>query len=285
MLSRWIATYSHVIPDPVKDRTEFLYWHLKALEGTLVRLVYDDQTVETEYGVQLRIDPVDLAQRRFVSDGEMDETAMVEYFLEEIRHVDGDFLDVGANVGIYSILFRDRIDDGSRALAFEPLESNVDRIKSNAELNGIDDIEVYPVALGDRNGKAEVHYDPSNVGAASLAARQGALRRTIDVRRLDDLKLPSENIGIVKIDVEGAELDVLKGAKSTLSSSRPGLLVELHPEILDDRGQSLEGLLSLVADLGYREVELVAEGERVEIEALSHGRVRDEHAIYFLPKR
>lgn len=285
MLSRWLAVYSHWVPDMIKQRAKFLYRYLKTTEVTLSRLLYNDRIIETDYGIQLRIDPTDLAQSRFVDEKKMGETAMIEFFLKEIKNIEGDFFDVGANVGIYSILFRDRVEGENRVIAFEPLEQNITRIKSNAKLNNIKNINIHPVALGNQNGEEKIYYDPSNVGAASLATQPGVITKTINIHRLDSLDLLSKNVGIMKIDVEGAELDVLKGAESMLIDMKPGLLIETHPEILDERNQSIEKLLSVVNRLGYQEVELVQSNKRFEIGTLVRdiSLLKHEHAIYCRP--
>jgi FkbM family methyltransferase len=145
------------------------------------------------------------------------------------------FFDVGANVGFHSTLAC-RLVDPSRGhvISFEPMTGNADQIELNARLNHFDCVRVMRVALGNHDGEARfLLSEISSRGALETAGRipsSPAGAATVPIRRLDTLMseahLPSPNV--MKIDVEGAEADVLAGAHETLMRHRPILMIELH---------------------------------------------------------
>jgi FkbM family methyltransferase len=141
------------------------------------------------------------------------------------------FYDVGANVGFFSTIAA-RLSGGV-VVCFEPLAENVEHIKHNAALNHFNNLVIRSEALGCEDGDAV--FNVSAVNSWGKLATVGIPAQkvrdiTVPIRRLDTIVRES-NIpqpGLIKIDVEGAEVDVLVGAKETLTSSRPILLIELH---------------------------------------------------------
>jgi FkbM family methyltransferase len=145
------------------------------------------------------------------------------------------FLDVGANVGLFSCLALSR---GKTVVAIDPLPANLAQLYANLQANGWENVEVYPVALGARPGLATLFGGgvgaslvPGWAGARYLPARIVPLS-TLDVlvgHRFEGSRL------IVKIDVEGFELEVLRGAESLIGCEPPPLwlvevcLSEHHP--------------------------------------------------------
>src|SRR5262249_9806017 len=142
--------------------------------------------------------------------------------------------DVGANVGFISILAAHLTGPAGRVVAFEPLESNARRIEHNAGLNGFGHISVRKQALGRIDGEAE--FRVSQRCTWGKLARVGGVAQevatcTVPVPRLGTVLSGGADgrpPDVVKIDVEGAEVEVLQGAHDTLRRLRPVLLVELH---------------------------------------------------------
>lgn len=138
------------------------------------------------------------------------------------------FIDVGANVGFYTCLARSL---GKRVVSFEPLERNVRVLYRNLEVNGWTDTEVWPIGLAE--SPAIVPLYGGGTGASLLRNWSGASsawRRSIAVNTLDTVlgdRLEGLRLAI-KIDVEGAELGVLRGAMRTLTREpKPEWLVEI----------------------------------------------------------
>lgn len=176
-----------------------------------------------------------LAGHPGMQDGsfEPEETALIRSILSGSDV----FVDVGANIGYYTCLARAL---GKRAIAVEPLEQNLSFLYRNLEANGWRDVEVLPVALGRKPGTAPLYG--GGTGASLVEGWSGTSsiwRRLAAISTLDIIlgtRFASERL-LIKVDVEGFELEVLSGAEATLGrrSPHPVWLVEVnltehHPE-------------------------------------------------------
>jgi len=150
--------------------------------------------------------------------------------------------DLGANVGFYTLLASVLVGDRGKVVAFEPVPSNLRYLKSHLQMNRITNVTVVEAAVSDRNGECRFDEGPSNsMGYISV---RGHLRTKVVT--LDTLvssgELPPPTT--MKIDVEGAELGVLRGAAATLAAHRPTLFLATHGKDLHrqccDFLQSLE---------------------------------------------
>lgn len=141
--------------------------------------------------------------------------------------------DVGANVGFFTVIAA-RLSPQGRVVAFEPLPENSERIRHNVALNNLQNIIVRSEALSDTDAQAQfqVSAEPTWGQLVSVSKGIGPKVGTIDVKvsRLDSLVEAGEipTPALIKIDVEGAEAGVLRGAERTLRQARPILLIELH---------------------------------------------------------
>ncbi len=126
------------------------------------------------------------------------------------------FVDVGANVGGYSL--RAAAFD-MKVYAFEPNPDNLTLLRRNIEINKLP-VEVLPYALGSKAAKARL---APNGGVSRIVEKEGV---EVDMRTLDSFDLPAADL--LKIDVEGFELEVIRGAEKTLEKYHPVMMVEMH---------------------------------------------------------
>ena len=142
--------------------------------------------------------------------------------------------DVGANVGFHTVIAARLVGPSGCVVSFEPLASNARQVEYNARLNGLTHVIVRCEALGATNGEARFLVSAERT-LGKLASSDSTVSGKIGeimvpVWRLDDLLaqggMPRPDL--IKIDVEGAECDVLAGAAKTLRTSRPILMIELH---------------------------------------------------------
>jgi FkbM family methyltransferase len=139
------------------------------------------------------------------------------------------FYDVGANVGFLAVIGARLVGPSGLVHAFEPLPENVRWLRHNIALNGSPNVTVHAVALGKADGTADFHIgeDPNWGSLASPADGHEAM--AVQVRRLDSLVtegLPAPQV--MKIDIEGGEIDMLLSAAGTLRAARPLLFIDLH---------------------------------------------------------
>src|SRR5579862_9418441 len=144
------------------------------------------------------------------------------------------YFDAGANVGFFAVLAARLLGPTGRVVCFEPLPDNARQIERNASLNGFSTIAVTLDALGGSN-RAETFQTSDEPTWGMLNSTGKAPDRSsgtieVNVRTLDSLcgpgKFPLPNV--MKIDVEGAEVELLEGAAATIAASRPILIIELH---------------------------------------------------------
>ncbi len=164
-------------------------------------------------------------------------------------------IDAGANIGYMTMLFAARIGETGLVHAFEPhprvlnrLQRNVDRISRRPAAGRA---IVHPCALGDSHGNAELietGYFSISEGTAKIATTETAADKTrshsVPVETLDEL-FPNEEFALLKIDVEGFELNVLRGANNLLSSHR------VRHVIYEDHTLGQSGLAELLSGHGY----------------------------------
>ena len=149
-------------------------------------------------------------------------------------------LDVGANVGNHSLYWS---ASGYSVVAFEPNPEALRWLRINIDQNSVGDlIDLRPFGLGATRARAALQLSPGNLGATSTELSDSG---TVEIWALDDLQLPDE-IGAVKIDVEGGEAAVLLGARQTLLGHKPVIMIELW----DKNSVSVAG--GLLQPLGYR---------------------------------
>ncbi len=169
------------------------------------------------------------------------ERALVDRLIDIVRP-DWVCYDIGAHVGYYSLILARLVGSHGRIHAFEPLPANIRQVQVHVERNGLQKVvHVHPFALSDMTGPARFRGPVGTRGRGQgylvgarvqkLTAEAGKFSEIdVEQRRLDDLvqRGEIERPDFVKLDVEGAELHVLRGARETLARARPVIAAELH---------------------------------------------------------
>jgi FkbM family methyltransferase len=154
-------------------------------------------------------------------------------------------IDVGANVGMFTVPLALAVGPSGRVLTIEPSPDNVERLESNLELNGLENVVVEPIAVGDKAGNLvlQLASDPGFHSTAEIAESR-AVDESLVVRAetLDQvwLRAHAPAVSFIKIDTEGSEDAVLRGAEQILQTCQPVLLVEAKS---DERVRELDSLL------------------------------------------
>lgn len=171
-----------------------------------------------------------------------------------------DIIDIGANVGFYSILFA-TISPNRRVLAVEPTRRALDRLYKNISINKASEVvEIYEGVVSELNGPVEIKTivgkeEYSSLGEMSHPSIHGENWSTEEVSSvtLDQLvEQKSLDPGFIKVDTEGAEHLVFSKASRTLSVHRPVVLSELSDYLLKKNGSSAQYVIDLFRAQGYR---------------------------------
>lgn len=169
------------------------------------------------------------------------------------------FLDVGANIGEICLHAAKQVGKNGRVWAFEPIPVNLKNLEHNISLNPSlrDTIQVFPFALGEKEEAeiAFIHPRKDNHGMIRIQpkGKTEAVFTTAAMSSLDRLLAEKSvrRIDGIKIDVEGYELKVLKGAKGALGQFHPWLFIELDENNLQSQGDSAQALVVFLEKLGY----------------------------------
>ena len=156
-------------------------------------------------------------------------------------------LDIGANVGDWTVSMAARVGPLGKVIAFEPVPYLAETIVKTARVNRHGWVEVQPLALGATDGTTEFSVERGNSGGSRIGRVEGDFSQiTVNTARLDSFLASRPEItrvDFVKIDVEGFEEAVLQGARASLARFRPGLLFESGMETADQR-KSIHDLLT-----------------------------------------
>jgi FkbM family methyltransferase len=172
--------------------------------------------------------------------------------------------DVGGDQGLYAIFFADRVGERGQVVVFEPNPASCRRIRRNAEINGLRNIRIVPMGLGERRERlpftVPVHEPARGTAVPSIASHiRNEVRALlpgmeIEVVALDE-EIPRSGLprpDFIKLDVEGMEYPALKGMSRTLAEHRPRLSIEIHGADRQEKVDNVRRVVALLEGLGYR---------------------------------
>lgn len=194
-----------------------------------------------------------LAKLIYRGDFEQEELAYINKTL-----VAGDsFVDVGANIGLFSLYASQKVGATGKVITFEPSPKTFNRLKENIELNGCTNTHLHQLGISDKPGELSLNISGDGMDAWETFAPDLNNRFQDQVKvpvvTLDDM-LANENkekIRIVKIDVEGWEKFVLKGAEQFFTTYSPIIMLEFTEENTQMAGYAVTELYDIVSMWGY----------------------------------
>jgi FkbM family methyltransferase len=175
-------------------------------------------------------------------------------YLERILSRGKTFIDVGAAFGIYTLVASKLVGRTGRVIALEPTALSFEVLRQNIALNNLTNVLAFPVAMSLNRGRACLYLGPEP-GSNSLGKDCSLKQATEEIctESLDNMVLQTSvgRVDAIKIDVEGAEELVLRGAEKTLTSMRPVVIFEVYPEAAVRLGLAPNGAWKLLERLGY----------------------------------
>lgn len=188
------------------------------------------------------------------------------YELDVVRRIVqvGDtILDAGANIGYYSLKLSEMCGPSGSVFAFEPDPENFKVLSLNVETNKASNVRLFNCALSDFDGTARLFRSATNAGDYSLFPRVGPTKPPVDVacRRIDSITdLITRSPRLIKIDVQGLEAAVLRGATNSFKkwNPRPVILLEFEPDTLRSAGEAPETLLEMLGEMHYEVARIVS---------------------------
>lgn len=172
--------------------------------------------------------------------------------------------DIGANVGFYTLLASALVGSNGEVVAFEPAPRNLRYLRSHLRMNRVSNVKIIEAAVSDINGECQFDTGP-DYSMGHISSNGGLAVKSVTIDKLVLTREVSPPT-YMKIDVEGAELEVLRGALKTLSTHRPGIFLATHGK--EFHRQSCEFLRSM----GY------------ELEPISAPEVDQTDEIFAFPR-
>jgi FkbM family methyltransferase len=248
-----LRTCGSIVPQPViawlyKDVQSRSDWIGRLVRTAAREIATGEGTIRRGPATGLRIDATGRMAGYVLGTADYDEQT---WFAEHVAS-GSTFYDIGANVGFFTLVAAKIVGAEGVVVAFEPLPANVRQLEKNVALNALNNVTVIPTAVGSIEGLAGLVLGDDARDNSRLSDGQTGGEDEIEVPvttvdaavREHDLRMPD----VIKIDVEGAEIDVLRGALETIRRSRPLIVVEVHgigSEFADFADQEL-------SSLGYR---------------------------------
>ena len=217
----------------------------------------DSFDTKIDLGVRIRLHfDSELSRLIYVNDFERTEREFLKAYLKR-----GDiFVDVGANIGLFSLIAAKRVGSSGKVYAFEPTRRVYDWLTYNVRFNALEEISCFRLALSDEVGTQSLFvsrdgYDAWNSFAHPVAG-QSFEREEVECETWDNFAIKHALLGrvsMMKLDVEGWEIPVLRGARETLArADAPLLQVEFTDAVSASAGFSCKEIYRFLYDLGYR---------------------------------
>lgn len=182
-------------------------------------------------------------------------------------------IDVGANIGYYSLMMGKRVGATGRVYSFEPSSQFYKRLKKGIDTNGLSAI-IIPVKVGlsDCVGEAMLHVGETTASISMEGPQFDQSNETIVVDTMDCCWLKmgdSRRVSLIKVDVDGFEVRVLRGSKRLLEKYHPKMLIEVCPYVLKQSGSSWSEMLAILEEYGYNQFAIAGDGKMLTARGVS----------------
>jgi len=189
--------------------------------------------------------------RYFPSDYEPETVA----FLRDHLHEGKTFLDIGAHIGLFAVIAANRVGRTGKVICFEPTPFTRKVLSEVVGLNGcLDRVEIRSEAVSSGRGRVTFFDSGDALSVVNSLVRSEISQGEYEVETtsIDDI-VDEEMLAIdcIKVDVEGAELELLNGASKTLTAMRPTVRLSLHPPFLSERESTMQAIWSKIKEHDY----------------------------------
>ncbi len=179
-----------------------------------------------------------------------------KFVMNEIK--DGDFvLDLGANIGYYTLIFAKLVGNNGKVFSFEPEQANFNLLLKNVKENNYNNVILENIAISNNTGTATLYLSNGRPGSHTIFPTSFSIyRKKVKMIKLDDYFANSSfknKISFIKMDIEGSELNAMEGLISILKINKKiKLLIEFNPKLITQNRLDSEDLLNLLKNLGFK---------------------------------
>ena len=234
------------------------------------------------FGARFKCKTEDVIGRHLFKKG-VHEKENTDYIIKHIKLEDGELaLDIGANIGWFSVLLSKLASDEARIFAFEPEPSNFELLEHNLKQNECANVVAVNKGVSDKDGVMSLYLHPDkNRGRHSLIPDSSLRKIEVDIVSLDSFfnATPPGKIRFLKIDIEGYEYFAFKGAQKLLAHV-PMILMEYSPHLYNI-GFTNDDLLDTLMDLSFRP-HLMSSEDIVEVDRKTLLDRQDQFDIFWM---
>lgn len=193
-----------------------------------------EKHIKTIYGFDIEVGPKwgdDVYNLGFYESGTLKFIDLI------LKNSQSTFIDIGANIGLMTLHAANSLNNKGLVVAFEPVQFFFDKLNANVRLNGFENVKVIKKGIGSIATHIPIYLDGGCPSVLSTYRDANGSIELIEIATLDKIVEEEKlnNIEFIKIDVEGFEFDVLKGAKNTITKHKPVLCIEYIKKITDDQ--------------------------------------------------
>ncbi|WP_294328366.1 FkbM family methyltransferase [uncultured Chryseobacterium sp.] len=232
----------------------FKPYHL--FNGVKKSIVYRDSII-------LNLNLTDWIQQQLYFVGEYEKNE-IDYLYSVLQKGDI-FIDVGGNIGLFSLNASKLVGNNGKVYAFEAFKPNYEKFSRHLILNQSQNVTLEHLAVTDKNGYIDILYneDYDNVGMASSYLEEFTAKESVKSINLDDY-VRNQQIGkidLIKIDIEGGEFSALQGMHEILIRYQPKIIIEINNIALKSSNHSEEELIHLLVQKGYSQTKVLSRNE------------------------
>lgn len=253
-LPPWVETIgkiSRIIPNVYRLKYKILMILINKIRGKNYRTI-----IKYDLGQKIILNLDDwISLQLFLCGTYLMEKKETKFFKKIVKR-DYVVIDIGANIGYYTLMAAARVGEKGKVYSFEPSSSTFRILKENININNFKNVRLIKMAFSDRTGKVKLYQaDKTNIGATSIGIPKNFSGTFEEVKciGLDEFiqKEEIKRVDVIKIDVEGAEVKVLNGMKKLLSTQNPKVLIEIKEEMLNQLGYHKEDVYNFFKNYRY----------------------------------
>ena len=174
--------------------------------------------------------------------------------LKKLLKKDMNVINIGANIGYFTLLAAREVGPQGKIFAFEPFPKTVELLQKNVDVNGYSNVDVVPMAVSDKTGTAKLSVGGSslhNVISSRIITEMSLI--TVPQTSVDDFMSQKElSINFVIIDAEGSEPFILNGMAKTIEKNlNMVIMIEYNPFTLELAGSTIENFMNVIANYGF----------------------------------
>ena len=256
MLLKHLNPYSENVVCRKTARIIQLY-HKLGLKGLLQRISrfagwslksHESQLVVSVIGHEMHLNPSDTGLSRELFLYRIHEP-LTTYVLQKELRQQMIVIDIGANIGYYTLIIAKAIGSEGEVLAVEPDPVSVNFLSKNISINGYQNVKIKQIAVGDHNGSATLYRFKHANWNSLIASSDSAEAVEVPCLTLDSLIQSRKKVDLVRMDIEGYECDVIENASWVLQELKPKLCIEIHTPIVG--ADRVQNMLAILENNGY----------------------------------